>query len=93
MFRLVVTYEMKPGMKKSFLDEVFASGIPGCTLREKGCIGYEFFSACEGEKAVLLEKWESGEHLDAHREQPHFKVLSALKEKYVENTVIEKYEC
>ena len=40
----------------------------------------------------LLVKWCDEGAFAEHREQAHFKRLGELKEKYVDDTAIEKYE-
>lgn len=89
---LNVFYKMKPGAKEKYLEEVFAAGIPGATANEEGCLCYKFYPSYDADEVLLVEKWESEDCLAAHREQPHFKVLAELKNKWVISTDIEVFE-
>ena len=65
--RLVVTLMAKPGMR-----DAYASALQGTieiTHGESGCEQYELFHSREDpDKLVLLERWTTPEHLDAHME-------------------------
>ena len=63
------------------------------TPKPKGNYYYDFYHSAEKEDEVmLLEKWENQEVLDLHCKQPHYQRIGELKEQYVVDTVIEKYE-
>lgn len=93
MLILHVTYEMKKDMAKPFLEELFKSGAVDKTRRERGNGMYHYFFPAEGEdKVLLVEKWQDQECLEAHMNSAHMQEIRAIKEKYVENTLLEKYE-
>ncbi len=65
--RLVVTLMAKPGMRDDYA-KAFQETID-ITHGEDGCEQYElFYSREDPNKLVLLERWTSAEHLDAHME-------------------------
>lgn len=93
MLILHVTFRTKPGTRELFVKEVLDAGIAKASEQESGNYYYDFFFSAENEEDVmLLEKWENQNALDLHCEQPHFKAIGELKEKYVLHTDYEKYE-
>lgn len=93
MLILHVTYQTKKDMAKPFLEELFKSGAVDKTRNEKGNGMYHYFFPAEGDNEILLvEKWQDQECLEAHINSAHMQEIKAIKEKYVENTLLEKYE-
>jgi len=65
--RLVVTLIAKPGMRDDYAKAL--KGTIDITHGEDGCEQYELcFSTEDPNKMVLLERWTSAAHLDAHME-------------------------
>ena len=71
MIKLVVTMQIKPGKMPAFI-ELFNRLQPS-VLAEEGCREYHLFREIEGgtdtpdpDSVVLLEQWDSIEHLQAH---------------------------
>lgn len=88
---LCVTYKAKHGMREKFVNEIISSGILETILNEDGCIEYEYFYSVKDEdKVTLIEQWESEEKQQVHVMQPHMDKLRALKEKYVDDTKLER---
>ena len=51
------------------------------TVKEPGCVSYELLQQREDPcQLMLLEKWHSQEHLDAHTHTDHFKKAMSLLE-------------
>ena len=93
MVVLNVTYHCKPGKRDQFLDIITAEGIDVTSRGEDGNIKYDYYKALGDENELMLvEKWADDASLDRHKTQPHFARLGALKDAFVEETVIEKYE-
>lgn len=78
MINVIATISIKPGTREKFL-EIFNANVPA-VLAEDGCI--EYFpsvdvdakldaQAKDENTVVVIEKWESVEHLHAHLEAPH----------------------
>lgn len=78
MINVIATISIKPGTRENFL-EVFNANVPA-VLAEEGCI--EYFPAIDADAkldaqekdenaVVVIEKWESVEHLHAHLAAPH----------------------
>lgn len=80
-------YKMQPGTKKKFLDDIYGRCILEKTRNEKGCISYDFYSSCDRDEILLIEKWENDEALEKHIEMPHLKELRKLKDEYKIETV------
>lgn len=93
MILLNVTYRCKSGKREDFLGTIKAEGIDAACRAEDGNIRYDYFYSTEDHDSLfLLEKWRDEGAFAEHRKQPHFKRLGELKEKYVDDTAIEKYE-
>ena len=88
---LLVTYQMKAGMRNAFLQEVAQAGILEKIRQERGCLQYAYFlSAEDPDSLLLIEKWESPELQQAHLMQPHMEKLKEIKPRFVEQTIVEQ---
>ena len=78
MINVIATIEVKPGTRQDFIT-AFNNNVPA-VLAEDGCI--EYFPAIDIETeigaqetnenvVVVIEKWESLDHLKAHLDAPH----------------------
>ena len=93
MLVLNVTYKCKSGMRGDFLEGIYAAGIDDACRAETGNLKYDYYVSLEDQDELfLVEKWRDADALAAHAAQPHIARLKALKEEYVLETVIEKYE-
>ena len=93
MLVLNVTYKCKPDMREEFLEAIMAEGIDAACRAEAGNCKYDYYVPVDGSDDLLLvEKWKDAEAIAAHGGQPHMAVLRELKAKYVDDTVIERFE-
>ena len=93
MIVLNVTYKCKPGMREAFLAKIREEGLDAKSRGEAGNSKYDYyFAADDGDELLLVEKWQDAEALAKHGKEPHFARLGKIKEEYVAETVIEKYE-
>lgn len=93
MIILHVTFRTHPGKAEEFVRSVLSEGIAKDSEAEAGNEYYDFYYSAENENEVmLLEKWESQDALDLHCKQAHYKRIGELKDRYVVETSIEKYE-
>lgn len=93
MIILHVTFRTKQGKAEEFAQKVLSEGIAKSSEAEDGNYYYDFYYSAEKEDEVmLLEKWENQDALDLHCTQSHYQRIGELKEQYVVDTVIEKYE-
>ena len=93
MFVLNVTYKCKPGMRDAFLEQIKKEGIDAASRAEEGNSKYDYYIPADGSNELLLvEKWADAAVLKAHGAQPLFARLGELKQEFVEDTIIEKYE-
>lgn len=78
MINVIATITVKPGTREAF-TKIFNDNVPA-VLAEAGCI--EYFPAVDVDAkldaqskdenaVVVIEKWESLEHLHAHLQAPH----------------------
>jgi len=90
---LLVTYKLKPQAREYFLGEVAAAEILQKTCREDGALRYDYYlSAADADAVLLVERWSSAEAQAAHLQTAHIAELKRIKEKYVLETVVEKFE-
>lgn len=90
---LLVTYKLKPQAREYFLGEVAAAEILQKTCREDGALRYDYYlSAADADAVLLVERWSSAEAQSAHLQTAHIAELKRIKEKYVLETVVEKFE-
>lgn len=88
-----VVYTLKTGSRDSFIESVQRARIPEETRRESGNLLYEWFlSVSDNNQVFLLEAWENSIAQQKHCETENYKKLQALKDKYVIEVSINKYE-
>ena len=93
MIVLNVTYKCKHEMRDEFLEMIMAEGIDVACRAEEGNEKYDYYIPVDGSDDLLLvEKWVDAEALARHGKQLHFARLGELKARYVDDTIIEKYE-
>ena len=85
---LLVTYKLKPQAREYFLGEVAAAEILQKTCREDGALRYDYYlSAADADTVLLVAETQA-----AHLQTAHIAELKRIKEKYVLETVVEKFE-
>jgi len=101
MIHVVATVDLNPGSREAFLAE-FNKLVP-TVLAEAGCIGYaptvDFEPTIPGQTAmgpdrvVVVEQWESIEHLAAHGAAPHMKAYRHAVKALVRGTELRILQC
>ncbi len=87
-----VTYKTRDGKRNEFIQNVKKSGIIKDSRQEPGNLAYQYFYPIDDNNSVLLiESWTNTAAQAAHGQTEHFKKLSELKKKYVEEVIIKKY--
>lgn len=91
MIHVVATINVTSGNKNKVLAELLR--IQPEVLEENGCHQYEPFSDVDynlsrqeifrADTIVLMEQWESVEHLKAHLETPHLKEYQETVSPYI----------
>ena len=93
MILMHVTYELKPETRDIFYAAVKAHGIPEKSRAEDGNLGYDYFYPVESDDTLLLiEVWRDEPSLLQHQQAPHFLELQTIKQQYVLNAAIERYD-
>lgn len=91
MIILHVTYIVKQGTAQEFINELEKDAAPKVRA-ENGNICYDYyFSSADAGKILLVEKWQDETSLSLHMETSQMAEIRKIKEKYVENTILEKY--
>ncbi len=90
MTNFYVTYTLDSREDRdAFFADVKACGVIEASRAEEGCIRYSYYYPADSENQIFLwEQWESREAQKKHTQQPHFKQLGELKEKYHMETEI-----
>lgn len=77
----------------SYVNDLYAAGVPQNSRSEKGCHMYDYFFSRDREnEMVLIEKWETEEDLKAHQSTDLFKRLPEIKEPYKIEASIERFD-
>ncbi|MEG0157048.1 MAG: putative quinol monooxygenase [Anaerovoracaceae bacterium] len=93
MLVLNVTYDVKPGLRDEFYAKVKELGVPEGSRAEAGNRKYEYFFAVDNvDRIFLLEHWQDQAAFDLHIQMDYFIKLQEIKNEYVANTTIERYE-
>ena len=95
MISVLASISVKAGTRPEFL-EIFKANVPN-VLAEEGCIGYapmvDVDSGLESQQfdeqlVIVIEKWESLEHLKAHLATPHMANYREQVKDIVENVTL-----
>ena len=94
MIHVVAILTAKPGQRAAVL-ELFQANVPAVRA-EAGCIEYgaavdveNMGTAAYGpDTFVVIEKWESEDHLKAHAAAPHMKAYAAKVKDMMANRII-----
>lgn len=90
---LHVAYRCQSGKAEEFIRAVKESGLQDLVRREDGCLQYDYHLSLEHhDTVVLLEHWRDNAALSTHLAQPHMNKLGVLKNRFVEDTAIERFE-
>ena len=88
-----VTFRCKAGMRALFLEKLKAEGVDAASRAEAGNLQYDYFLADGNDTDLLLiEKYRDDDAVLAHTRQPHVARMVALKEEYVDELILERYE-
>jgi quinol monooxygenase YgiN len=100
MIHVLATIELNDGTREAFLGE-FRRIVP-LVRAEAGCIEYGGAVDCDSGLAVqgkqrdnvvlVIEKWESLEHLHAHLQAPHMVAYRGKIKDYVERVSLQVLE-
>jgi quinol monooxygenase YgiN len=89
MIYVLATTEVKPEHRDAYIKG--AKDCVAATQKETGCISYDSHASVNNPNLfVVVERWETREHLDAHGRAPHMKVWRELSAPFKASpTVIE----
>ena len=94
MIHVVAVLTAKPGKRDAVLKE-FRANVPNVRA-EKGCIEYGAtvdtdggpFAKFGADTLVVIEKWESMDHLKSHSASDHMKAYGAKNKDLVANRAV-----
>ena len=93
MIVLNVLYYCKPGKREAFFNAINAEGLAAACRAEEGNICYSYYMAADApDEMLLLERWKDTEALAEHMQLAHFKRIGELKDEFVIETQISRYE-
>ena len=88
-----VHYYVKDGKRDEFYRTILERGIADASRAEEGNEKYDYYFSPDNENELLLiELWASAEAVSAHGQTKHFKELGELKQEFVTDTVIKRYD-
>ena len=80
-------------MRDEFLEAIMTEGIDVACRAEDGNFKYDYYMSTQDDNEMLLvEHWRDADALAVHQSQAHFKRLGEIKNEFVDETIIEKYE-
>lgn len=96
MIHVLAQIQLRPGTREAFLEEFYQ--IVPLVLKEAGCL--EYGPAIDArtpidaqeinpDRVVVIEKWESVEHLEAHLVAEHMRDYRPKVRDYVVSTVLQ----
>ncbi len=92
MIILNVHYKCKPGKRDEFRENLNILGVPSKTRAEDGCLGYDYYLPVDNDDELLLiERWRDAEALASHGTSAHCVELQPVKQKYITETIINKF--
>ncbi|MBQ6818311.1 MAG: antibiotic biosynthesis monooxygenase [Clostridia bacterium] len=93
MYCIAVTFTCFDQKREAFVARVRQEGIYDAIRKEDGCICYDYYFAEQDPNQLLLvERWESKAHQQAHIATPHMDALRAFKDEYVASTLLKEFE-
>ena len=93
MIVLNVYYKAKSGMREEFYEAVKTSGVPEASRAEEGNIKYDYyFSEADDDELLLVEHWKDEAAFEFHKVQEHFQALGPIKDEYLEDTRIDRFD-
>lgn len=96
MIHVIAQIHLRPGTREPFLEE-FHKIVP-LVLKEEGCLEYGpaidaltpiDAQEIEPDRVVVVEKWESVQHLEAHLKSEHMRDYRPKVRDYVIATVLQ----
>ena len=88
-----VTFHCGHGMRERFLEKIVEEGIVAGARAEAGNCRYDFYRSVDRDcDLLLIEQYRDADALAEHIRQAHTAKLVALKEAYVTDMRIERYE-
>ena len=93
MYTIYVKFDCAEGKREDFVERVRAEGILDAIRAEDGCLRYDYyFSEADANELLLIEAWETKQHQQIHITQPHMDRLRAIKDGYIETTLLGEFE-
>jgi quinol monooxygenase YgiN len=94
MVILNVFYEIKETTTPhAFYKALCAAAIPETCQHEAGNIRYHYYyPADDSHVLMLLEIWQDEASLKAHQQTEHFRQIAPIKEQFVANTSVQRYD-
>lgn len=89
---VTVRYTVKSGKREELYQKIVEQHIDTASRAEEGNRKYDYYLPLDSENDLcLLELWTSAQAQKEHSKTPHYQLLSALKEQYVESAQIQIY--
>ena len=87
-----VIYTCKPGKRAAFYQALCELGVRDSSRAEAGNRGYAFYFPADAQDDLfLIEKYTDMDAVKFHASQPYIQKLTALKEEYTHDMILEMY--
>ncbi|NLM21536.1 MAG: antibiotic biosynthesis monooxygenase [Peptococcaceae bacterium] len=93
MILLHVQYKLKPNVRDEFIAKLREHDLAGQYRRQPGNITYEYLVPIAEEDVLwVIDAWEDEAACEAHLSSPASEILGPLKQEYVLETKVKKFE-
>lgn len=93
MILLHVKYTLKPNVRDAFVAKLNKADLAGEYRKQPGNISYEYFIPIAEENVLfVIDAWENEATLEAHLTCPASLILQPLKQEYVLETSVNRFE-
>jgi quinol monooxygenase YgiN len=93
MILLHVQYKLKPNVRDEFIAKLREHDLAGQYRQQPGNITYKYLVPIAEEDVLwVIDAWEDEAACEAHLTSPASEILGPLKQKYVLETNVTKFE-
>ncbi|NLO98335.1 MAG: hypothetical protein GX091_09775 [Peptococcaceae bacterium] len=93
MILLHVKYKLKPNVRDEFVVKLKEYDLANEYRKQPGNITYEYFiPIAEEDVLFVVDAWEDEAACEAHLTSPPSEILGPLKQKYVLETIVKRFE-
>lgn len=93
MVVLLVEYLVKEGKREAFTKAILENSVAQSSREDSGNVSYQYLLSLEdSDKVLLFEEWENEESFQNHLKEQHTKDFQSIKNEYVVETKVKKFD-